>query len=88
MASEKLYRNTLRIKSKAIKTWRFGEDMPSLSNANERDFEKIYIWNDGVERNIKFEEQKNEVIKLKVLLEWNRFWVFKVGLFSLINDIS
>jgi len=32
---------------------------PSL-NGNERDYETIYIGNEGVKHNIKFEEQKNE----------------------------
>ena len=33
----------------------------------------IYIGNEGVKHNIKIEEQKNEIIKGKVLLEWSRF---------------
>ena len=40
---------------------------------NERDYEQIYIGNEGVKHNIKIEEQKNEIIKGKVLLEWSRF---------------
>ena len=64
----------LRIKSNAIKTWRFGDYMSPLSNANERDCEPIYIGIEGVKHNyIKFEEQKNEIIKWKVLLEQSRF---------------
>ena len=31
-----------------------------------------YLGNEGVKHNIKFEEQKNEKIDRKVLLEWNR----------------
>jgi len=42
--------------------------MPPLSNANERDYETIYIGKEGAKHNIKFEEQKNEIIKRKVLL--------------------
>ena len=63
----------LRIKSNAIKTWRFG-DMSPLSNANERDYEPIYIGIEGVKLNyINFEEQKNELIKWKVLLKRSQF---------------
>ena len=45
--------------------------MPPLSNANERDYEPIYtyIGNKSVKHNIKFEEQKNEIKKSKVLQE-------------------
>ena len=39
--------------------------MRPLSNANERDYEPIYIWNEGV-KHVKFEEKKNEIIKWKV----------------------
>ena len=64
----------LRIKSNAIKTWLFGDGMWPLSNANERDYELIYIGIEGVKHNyIKFEEQKSEIIKWKVLLERSRF---------------
>ena len=42
--------------------------MPPLSNANERDYEMIYIGKEGAKHNIKFKEQKNEIIKRKVLL--------------------
>ena len=45
--------------------------MSALSNANERDYEKIYIGNEGVKYNIKFQGQKNEIVKWKVLLEWS-----------------
>ena len=51
-----------------IKTWRFGDDVPPLTNANQRDYETIYIGKEGAKHNIKFEEQKNEIIKRKVLL--------------------
>ena len=38
--------------------------MSPLSNGNERDYEPIYIGIEGVKLNyIKFEEQKNEIIK-------------------------
>ena len=48
--------------------------MSPLSNANERDYEPIYhLGNEGVKHNTKFEEQKNELIKWKVLLERSRF---------------
>ena len=48
--------------------------MSPLSNANERDYEPIYtyIGNEGVKQNIKFEEQKNEINKSKVLQERSR----------------
>ena len=49
------------------------DDMSPLSNANERDYEPIYIGNEGVKHNTKFEEQMNELIKRKVLLERSRF---------------
>ena len=39
------------------------DDMSPLSNANERDYEPIYIGNEGVKHNTKFEEQMNELIK-------------------------
>ena len=42
--------------------------MPPLSNANERDYETIYLGKEGAKHNIKFEVQKNEIIKRKVLL--------------------
>ena len=35
------------------------DDMSPLSNANERDYEPIYIGNEGVKHNTKFEEQMN-----------------------------
>ena len=35
------------------------DDMSPLSNANERDHEPIYIGNEGVKHNTKFEEQMN-----------------------------
>ena len=38
--------------------------MSSLSNANVRAYETIYIGHDGVKHNLKFKEQKNvEIIK-------------------------
>ena len=38
--------------------------MSPLSNGNERDYEPIYIGIEDVKHNyIKFEEQKNEIIK-------------------------
>ena len=45
--------------------------MSPLSNANERDYEPIYtyIGNESVKHDIKFEEQKNEIKKSKVLQE-------------------
>ena len=47
----------LRIKSNAIKTWCFGDDMSPLSNVKERDYEPIYIGIKGVKHKyIKFEE--------------------------------
>ena len=49
------------------------DDMSPLSNANERDYEPVYIGNEGVKHNTKFEEQMNELIKRKVLLERSRF---------------
>ena len=64
----------LRIKSNAINTWRFGDYTSPLSNGNERDYEPIYIGIEDVKHNyIKFEEQKNEIIKWEVLLERSRF---------------
>ena len=45
----------------------------TIMRENERDYEQIYIGNEGVKHNIKIEEQKNEIIKGKVLLEWSRF---------------
>ena len=39
------------------------DDMSPLSNANERDYEPIYIGNEGVKHNTKFKEQMNELIK-------------------------
>ena len=79
----------LRIKRNAIKTWRFGDEMSPLSSANGRGYELIYIGIEGVKHNyIKFEEQKNEIIKWKVLLERSWFWVFKDCLISLIKNIS
>ena len=51
----------LRIKSNAIIKH---DDMSPLSNANERGYEPIYIRIEGVKLfYIKFEEQKNEMIK-------------------------
>ena len=51
-------------KQRYYKTWRFGDDMSTLSNANERGYEPIYIRIEGVKLfYIKFEEQKNEMIK-------------------------
>ena len=47
------------VKQLRIKKKRYHERSP-LSNANERDYEPIYIGNEGVKHNIKFEEQKNE----------------------------
>ena len=49
------------------------DDMSPLSNANERDYEPIYIGNEGVKHNTKFEEQMNELIKRNVLRERSRF---------------
>ena len=50
---------------------------------------KVYIGNEGVKHMFnKFEEQKNEIIKWKVWLEWSRFECFKDGPFFLINNIS
>ena len=48
--------------------------MSPLSNANERDYEPIYtyIGNESVKHNIRFEEQKNEINKSKVLQERSR----------------
>ena len=45
--------------------------MSLLSNANERDYEPIYIYmgNESVKHNIKFEEKRNEINKSKVLQE-------------------
>ena len=40
--------------SNAIKTWRFGDDMSPLSNANEKDYETINIRSEGVKHNINF----------------------------------
>ena len=72
----------LRIKSCAIKTWRFGDDVSPLSNANERDYEPIYIRIEGVKHNyINFEEQKNEMIKWKVLLEQSQFECLRMVFF-------
>ena len=49
--------------------------MSPLSNVNERDYEPIYtyIGNKSVKHNIKFEEQKNEIKKSKVLQERSRY---------------
>ena len=48
--------------------------MSPLSNGNKRDYEPIYIGIEDVKHNyIKFEEQKKEIIKWKVLLEPSRF---------------
>ena len=49
---------------------------------NERDYEQIYIGNEGVKHNIKIEEQKNEIIKGNVLLEWSRFECLRMVSFS------
>ena len=38
----------VRIKSNAIKTWRFVGDMSPLSNANEKRSPMVYIENEGV----------------------------------------
>ena len=39
-----------------------GDDMSPLSNANERDYDPLFIPNEIVKHNINFEEQKNEII--------------------------
>ena len=38
----------IRIKSNAIKTWRFIGDMSPLSNANEKRSPMVYVENEGV----------------------------------------
>ena len=45
--------------------------MSPLLNANERDYEPIYTYmgNESVKCNIKFQEQRNEINKSKVLQE-------------------
>ena len=42
--------------------------MPPLSNANERDYETIYLEKKVRNTTLNFEEQKNEIIMRKVLL--------------------
>ena len=49
--------------------------MSPLLNVKESDYEPIYtyIGNESVKHNIKFEEQKNEINKSKVLQERSRY---------------
>ena len=52
---------------------------------------KQTIGNKGVKHNVKFEEQKNGIIKdhkVKMFAGKESLKVFKFGLFSLINNIS
>ena len=53
----------------------------TIIKENERDYEPIYIANEGV-KHIKIEEQKNEIIKGNVLLEWSRFEYLRMVSFS------
>ena len=53
----------------------------TIIKENERDYEPIYIANEGV-KHIQIEEQKNEIIKGNVLLEWSRFEYLRMVSFS------
>lgn len=60
----------LRIKNNAIETWRLGDDVTIIKCKWERLWKDIYRKRiEGVRHNIKFQGQKNEIIKWNVLLE-------------------